>query len=86
MYVLRSALDSSASFLVCSVFWILSLSFYFKFIIRIMQKQAKSRFYPSQLRSALDSFSIYVVISNVSSNLIVEYFYQLSNAFKSSSL
>ena len=32
MYLLRSALDSSASFLVCSVFWILSLSFYFKFI------------------------------------------------------
>ena len=66
MYLLRSALDSFASFLVCSVFWILSLSFYFKFIvsIRIMQKQARSRFYPSPLRSALDSFSIYVVISS----------------------
>ena len=33
MYLLRSTLDSSASFLVCSVFWILSLSFYFKFIV-----------------------------------------------------
>ena len=34
MYFLRSALDSSASFLVGSVFWILSLlSFYFKFIV-----------------------------------------------------
>ena len=68
MYLLRSALDSSASFLVCSVFWILSLSFYFKFIVYysniIMQKQARSRFYPSPLRSALDSFSIYVVISS----------------------
>ena len=37
-----------------------------------MQKQA--RFYPSPLRTALDSFSIYVVISSVSSNLIVECF------------
>ena len=43
-----------------------------------MQKQA--RIYLSPLGSALDSFSIYVVISSVSSNLIVEYFYQLSNA------
>ena len=34
MYLLRSALDSSASPLICSVFWILSLlSFYFKFIV-----------------------------------------------------
>ena len=34
MYLLRSALDSSAFSLVSNVFWILSLvSFYFKFIV-----------------------------------------------------
>ena len=42
MYFLRSALDSSASFLVCSVFWIWVyhsiLSSLFTMIIRIMQK------------------------------------------------
>ena len=50
-------------------------------IIRIMQKQAKLRFYLSPLGSALDSFSIHVVISSVGSNLIVKYFYRLRNAF-----
>ena len=50
-------------------------------IIRIMRKQARLRFYLSLLGSALDSFSIRVVISSVSSNLIVKYFYQLRNAF-----
>ena len=43
-------------------------------IIRIMQETGKVKIFLSPLGSALDSFSIYVVISSVSSNLIVEYF------------
>ena len=66
MYLLRSALDPSASFLVCSVFWILSLSFYFKFIVYYSNyaKTGKVKILSPPLRSALDSFSIYVVISS----------------------
>ena len=60
------------------MFWILRLSFYFKFIVcrdySNYAKTGKVKIFLSPLGSALDLFSFYVVISSVSSNLIVEYF------------
>ena len=68
MYLLRSALDSFDFSLVCNVFSILSLLFYFKFIVyhyySNYTKTGKVKIFLSPLGSDLDSFSIYVVISS----------------------
>ena len=68
MHLLRSALGSFAFSLVCNVFWILSLSFYGKFIVyhyySNYAKTGKVKIFLSPLGSALDSFSIYIVISS----------------------
>ena len=64
MYLLRSALGSFAFSLVCNVFWILSLSFYGKFIVYNYAKTGKVKIFLSPLGGAFDSFSIYIVISS----------------------